>query len=211
MLQNITVVLFLGLLGGVACGQDTAIAEATKSRIRWDAMHATELSPRESLKNSKALTESDRTALLRAIKARLRPHMVEMDDTSGKNLASIASVTRIQLVDLNGDGVPEVLAQSLGMDTCGAVGNCKFWVFKRTGNGYISLLDTVSQSFVVEKTRSEGFLDLTLEMHDSASERQIMPYHFRNGKYLESQCYDANWSPDPNGPELNVPVVTRCK
>jgi len=210
MARFILVALLLLLLGFVA-GQDTASAEVPQSRLQWDAAHGVELSWRDSAGHSKDLAGPDRIALIHAIKAKLRPRMADMNISTEKELTRVAADTRIKLVDLDGDGTAEVIAQSMGMETCGGTGNCIFWVFKKTPNGYSCVLDSVSQSFVVEGLRSSGFSDVTLAVHDSASEKHLYVYRFSAGKYREAGCFDADWIPNIVGPALKRPVITKCK
>lgn len=201
----------LFFLTGIAPGLQTVALNHVRSRTQWDAAHGTELSWRDSVGSSKILSDSDRAALIRAIEGKLRPSAGDLGVSTEKEFAHMASATRIKVVDLNGDGIPEVIAQSMGTDTCGAVGNCALWVFKKTASGYSSILDSGSQSFVVEATRSNGYSDLTLALHDSATRKQLYLFRFRSGRYRETACFDANWSPEINGPVLKHPVITRCE
>jgi len=50
------------------------------------------------------------------------------DDATESERLHFASETRIEFVDLNGDGRPEVTAQANGFGPCGDTGNCALWV-----------------------------------------------------------------------------------
>jgi hypothetical protein len=89
----------------------------------------------------------------------------------------------------------------------------------KAANGYQLLLDTRSkegiggyQLITVADTRTNGFNDLVLATHDSASEKTLLVYRYRNGLYREGACYDANWQSWVSGDfhMLKQPVITTC-
>ena len=210
-MTRLTAAALLLSVTGIAAGQNSNGQSDGRLRVLWDAMHGTELSPRDSVSTSKRLSVRDRAALRKAIEAELRADPADLDKPSDKGMASAAGATRIRLVDLNGDGVAEVIAQSMGWETCGAVGNCETWVFKKTAAGYVSILDAGSQSFAVDKTRTDGYLDLTLALHDSATRKELRLYRFEGGRYRRVGCYEADWMPVIDGPVLKRPKITGCK
>ena len=126
----------------------------------------------------------------------------------------MAAATRVKLVDLDGDGRPEVIAQGIG-DVCSRTGNCPFWVFQRVASGYKVILEKGAvQTFTVQPTRSNDYSDLLLSMHGSATEQELYSYQFGHGRYRSIACYDANWSYlDENGRihELKRPRITPCR
>ena len=48
------------------------------------------------------------------------------------------------------------------------------------------------QTFQIQRSRSNGFRDIVVEMHGSATQRTLRLLRFGNGKYHEGGCYDAN-------------------
>lgn len=126
-----------------------------------------------------------------------------------------AGETRIKLVDLNGDGVSEVIAQAVGNVNCSPTGNCLFRAFQKTAFGYKAILEKGAvQSFTIQSTRTNGYLDLVLGMHGSATEQTLYLYQFRQGKYQRTACYEANWEYlDKNDEihELKEPRITPCR
>lgn len=127
-----------------------------------------------------------------------------------------AAETRIKAIDLNGDGVPEIIAQTVGVGNwCSPTGNCAFWVFQKAASGYKVILDKGAvQSFTVQAARNDGFSDLVLAMHGSATEQDLYLYRFSHGSYHRTACYDANWEYlDKNGElhELKEPRITHCQ
>jgi hypothetical protein len=196
--------LAVSLLVGVAT---CAVAQG----FHWDAKKSHELVRKDAIRFAKELSPADRTLLIRAIAAKFRSRMADLDIASEKQLLSVAADTRIELVDLDGDGTPEVLAQSWADETCGAVGNCLFWIFKKTNTGYQSILNGGAQTFSVEDTNTNGFRDVTLGLHDSAIESRLYLYRFNDGRYRKYGCYDAKWAKELGGPMLKRPIITKCK
>jgi hypothetical protein len=69
------------------------------------------------------------------------------------------------------------------------------------------------QTFTIEPTRSNGFFDLVLTRHDSASASEVRPYKFDGKEYREEGCYmtareglgsDGQWH------RFKEPRVTQC-
>jgi hypothetical protein len=152
--------------------------------------------------------------------AQIRPFGGDLEIASDRELRQVVARTRIRLIDLNNDGVVEVLAQAFGTKAgCGATGNCPFWVFQKTHIGFRKILDTRVKDGVggievitVSTRRTNGFNDLVLGTHDSAAERTLLVYRYRNGEYRSAECYNANWVSTKNGKwtELQYPEITRC-
>jgi hypothetical protein len=119
--------------------------------------------------------------------------------------------TPVRFVDLNSDGTPEVLAQGYSDKSgCSPTGNCPLWVFQKTTQGYNLLLDAVSQSFTIERNRTNGYDDIVVAMHGSAFSSGLTVYQYRNGAYSGVACYAADWL-SPAGEELKEPLITACK
>jgi hypothetical protein len=126
-----------------------------------------------------------------------------------------AAETLVQLVDLNRDGAPEVIAQAVGDIMCSPTGNCHFWVFQKTSSGYRLILEKgAAQGFTVQPNRTSGYSDLVLNMHGSATEQGLYLYQFKQNRYQRTACYEANWTYlDTNDEvrELEEPRITPCK
>jgi hypothetical protein len=71
---------------------------------------------------------------------------------------------RYNRVDLDGDGVPEVLVQVQGAFVCGTGGGCPLVVFKKKGNGYdiVAQIGLTWLPLVVSDHRTRGWSDLIL-------------------------------------------------
>jgi hypothetical protein len=171
--------------------------------FRWN-WHETQQAE-STLATNKQISAQEQASLLNALAKQFQR------DPDAKKRAAEA---RIKLVDLNGDGVPEVIVQAVGDLVCSPTGNCPFFVFQKTASGYKSILQRRAvQSFTIQPTRTGGYLDLVLGMHGSATEQDLHVYQFRQGKYRLTACCDANWTYlDKNQEvhELTDPLITPC-
>ncbi len=189
----------------------TATAQSEKTqRFRWDWRNAQELDLKHTIGKSHELSHEDKRELLRAIAQQMK---TVMDADAGAHLAALATKTRVKAVDLNGDGAPEVIAQPVGLEAgCGATGNCPFWVFEKTRTGYKLILGTKGfQVFTIESRATEGFRDIVLGSHDSASERTLYVFRYSGGRYHEGECHNVSWWTYEGGfHKLREPNVTPC-
>ena len=118
--------------------------------------------------------------------------------------------TPISFVDLNSDGTPEVIAQGFSIQSgCSPTGNCPLWIFQKKTKGYIVLLDAISQSFTVERNRTNGYRDIVISMHGSAFSSGLNVYKYQEGVYNGVACYEADWQ-SPTEKELKEPLITPC-
>ena len=162
-----------------------------------------------SVGNTSKLTEGERFALINAIVVRLDKPMAERG-YDNERIREIASTTRLRFVDV-GEGKTLIFATSLGLEGgCDALANCPLWVFRRVDDGYVSVLDTVGASYTIQPTSANGFSDLVIMRHESASESHLTLYSYDNGKYNEAGCYIAQW-PGPKDGEIQDPDITPCK
>ena len=130
--------------------------------------------------------------------------------TSEAELQQAVLDTRTALIDLNDDGVAEVVAQ--GMVDCGATGNCPFWIFRKTKLGYELLLDGEAQTFTIQNSKTNGFHDIVLSTHGSSSSGSLVDYHYDEGAYQQAGCYDYDWTvlEGDNVREVKEPRITPC-
>jgi hypothetical protein len=185
----------------------TATAQSGNTQgFRWDWKNAHELSLKQTVNSSHELSDTERRKLLEAIIQRLKMAM-ETD----ANPAVLAANTRVKFIDLNGDGTPEIIAQPVGLGSgCGATGNCPFWIFEKTTESYKLILGAeVFQVFTVESTVTNGFRDIVLGSHDSASQRTLSVFRYSNGKYRQRECYIAEFY-DSSNHLRREPTISPC-
>jgi hypothetical protein len=209
----------ISLMAAMSSGalQDSMPESPSNPGFHWSIRKTHELRYHINQGNSKDISDSERTALIRQVEAEVRPWMSDYGIGSEKELHKLVLGTRVELDDLNGDGVPEMLLQAFDVrEGCGATGNCTLWVFEKTTNGYRKLLDTRGKDGIggiervrIGPNRTNGYLDLTLAAHDSASEMELAVYTFRDGSYRLSACYEANWLSDKDPTQgLEYPSIT---
>jgi hypothetical protein len=210
--------MVVAVLAASAAGQDACPLKTSEGLFHWDFRQAQELKLGQAINKSPALTDAERTALVKQIATQLRRAMANLGIESEHELLTIAARTRIELVDLNDDGTPEIIAQPVGLKAgCGATGNCPFWVFAKSNSGYDLILEGGGQVFTVEPTRTNGFSDLVLGTHDSADEQTLYLYCYREGKYHEHpDCYHAEWwcrncSPPHSLTEPKIVKSAQCR
>lgn len=195
---------------GVVAGATKLVSQhALDSRnFRWNWKDGQELKADESLRKAK-LTNYRRKALADAIADEIRPMMADLEIASESELEKAALDTRIRMVDLNGDGVPEVVAQ--GMVSCGATGNCPFWVLRQSKLGYEVLLEGEAQRFTIQHSSHNGFRDIVLSTHGSYSSGGLTNYQYQGHAYKDVGCYYYDWTLLDNIRELKEPQVTPCR
>ena len=176
--------------------------------LQWGWRQPEEL--RQTLRHAK-VNKTERAAIVKAIAYQIKLEMPDVD--SGQQLEDMALNTRVKLVDLNGDGTSEVIAQGAGLDACSPTGNCSFWVFQKSHSSFRLLFSGGAfQTFQIQRSKSNGFRDIVVEMHGSATESTLRLLRYSEGKYHEEGCYDANWSVLEGDVvrDLKEPRVTPC-
>jgi hypothetical protein len=161
--------------------------------FHWDWHNSQWLTAAKDSLRDAAMSEADRKAIAEAIAVQLRPGMEAMESPikSEADLKKAALDTRVKSIDLSGDGVPDVVAQSV-VD-CGATGNCSLWIFKKNSASYGLLLKGFGQTFTIQLTKTNGYFDVVIGSHSSAKEQGLLEYRYRNGRYRQTACYVAGW------------------
>jgi hypothetical protein len=188
---------------------------ATQDHFRWSQDFAHELDYKHTLSKTPDISPELRSALSRQIRRELirilRKHG-DLDDESPEDLKKLVADTRIELIDLNGDGKPEIIAQANGLGPCGATGNCSWLVFEETPSGLKLLLETTwgYELITVRSWSTNGFRDIVLAAHVSAAERTLDLFKFDGSKYRTDSCYFHSYIGD-NGEFLKTPWVSRTR
>jgi hypothetical protein len=193
--------------------QSTPVAKAHKESLHRLVEGTQELVGEDRISVTTALTPDESTTLIEAITAQYRSDRGAWNVKSEKELHDDVADTRVKLIDLNGDGIPEVIAQASDDVSCSPTGNCTIWVFMRSSHGYKQILQrNAVQTFAILPTRTNGFNDLILGQHGSASEQALYIYHFANGRYNKDSCYTASWERlvGDELQELKNPIITPC-
>jgi len=190
---------------------------ATPNHFRWSEREAHELDYEHTIRTSPDLSSVDKTQLTNAVLSRLKLDNAELlDDLTEVQLRNLVADTRIELVDLNGDGKPEIIAQANGLGPCGGTGNCIFWIFQRTATGLKVILDTEDRSQVtfekilVRPWSTNGYKDIVLGSHSNASSRGLTWFQYEDGIYRIHACYYLTWEGNDLQP-LKSPMIWREK
>jgi len=206
--------LLIFTLTATGIPQSVPLMDSAPKNFRWSERQAHELDYRHTIKTSHELSTEQRNALVKIIVAQLRHETFE--DTT--ELQCFAADTRIEFIDLIGDGTKEIVAQSNGLGPCSATGNCILWVFQSIPQGYKLLLDSTEgkwgggvQVLRVLASSSNGFRDIVLGSHGSATERTLLVYNYSDGSYRPSACYSMTWWSEETMRVLKVPRILTCK
>ena len=174
-------------------------------KFRWGQGQPLDL--HKTLADYNNVSTEDRTALLHAVAREFR------DYPTPPSPMERAERTLVEFIDLNGDGVPEVMAQPIG-DNCGAAANCPLYVFQKTGTNYRVILEKGPAQYVtVQRTQTHGYLDVVVGMHRSATEEGLYVYQFNAGRYRRKHCYNeflTEIGKDGEEHELEKPRITPC-
>ncbi len=193
----------LMLLAVLSAAQKTPIRPTPK--FRWGQGQPQELD--KTLADYHNISTGDRAALLHAFAREFN------DYPTPPSPMERAEQTLVKLIDLNGDGIPEVIAQPIG-NICGAA-NCPLYVFQKTGTNYRVILEKgAAQTVTVQRTRTNGYLDVVVGMHGSATEEGLFVYQFREGRYRRTHCYNESFEElgkDGEVHELEKPRITPCQ
>jgi hypothetical protein len=149
------------------------------------------LTPALSQSRNQATTQEKRGLLLQMAK-----DTTQLNDAIYHSLGGFKSALkdmRVKKTDLNRDGQPDYIIdiQDAEWGMC-MKGNCPRWVYRKSGNGYKSLLSTTSVELSMERSSTNGYRDLRSN-HDAAGEPQVSIYKYNGNQYQESQCYQGKY------------------
>lgn len=219
MKRTIITLLVLSIAAHLSAQNNSSLEDAPKHFL-WSERSAHELDYSHTIRTATDLTPTEKKALLNAVLVQLKRQSVldklMFEGITERQLQRLAADTRIKFVDLSGKGSREVIAQANGLGPCGGTGNCIIWVFQLAPDGVKLLLDSAEKEgafevLIVRPWFTNGYRDIVLGTHDSASDRSIVWYKFSNGGYRRSSCYNSTWM--AYGQPLNSPNISwrNCK
>jgi hypothetical protein len=102
-----------------------------------------------------------------------------------------AQMFEAKRIDLNNDGIKEIKTRGQFGNFCGATGNCSEWIFGKLkhSNKYKLILDSGGEYFYLRKKLTNGYRDIYITTHDSASSSYHMIYKFNGKRYKEAKCW----------------------
>ena len=116
-------------------------------------------------------------------------------------------------VDLDGDGKPELVVQSSRDEPLCPTPNCPAWVYRIDGDRYIRLLSDVAgyiDGVTVLTTSTKGMLDLRIQQHASASQRDVVTYRFDGQSYKPGDCTTDTYDVTAKGLEKVKTTARTC-
>jgi len=208
------------ILGLVVVANAQTHSPTTPPHFRWSERLAHELDYKHTIGNAKELSTEERRKLLAFVLTRFKHpvnrHDAEMfENISDEQMRRLAADTRIELLDLNGDGTNEIIAQGNGLGPCGGTGNCIVMVLQNTPVGWKCLLDSRAgqlgggfEKIRVLETETNGFRDIVLASHVSATDRTLGLFRYSDGRYRRSECYYATTQPAGHPDGLQHPEIS---
>jgi len=130
----------------------------------------------------------------------------------GRSLAQEIDTIRIARAALHTSAPEQLLVQASDACHCGGTGNCSFWVLERRGKGFHVLLKAeMVHLFAVERSRSNGYLDIMTSSHGSATLQGLVLYKFDGTKYRVADCASVEYQVKDDGSPAGPPKLTRTK
>lgn len=188
-------------------GQSPTAPRGNLEEVRRAILHSKDLESQDSILKTKKLNGAERRRLFDYLLREWK----SPDMGSEAELRAEVSNARVELADLDGDGVNEVIVQGSGDRDCSPTGNCSLEVLRRSGEGFEKIAGAIAQDFSITGRRTGAFSDLVLGMHGSATSSEVRLFRYRDGRYRRAACYVVNWQPDPDKPQLTEPAMSPCR
>jgi hypothetical protein len=118
-----------------------------------------------ALRGESLAQQTHRPRIVRSIKPEksrdLKLEQVVLQKVDPREDARAPTFYNYDRVDLNNDGIPEVLVHVVGPDWCGS-GGCHTFIFRKRENDYdlVSEIGLTGTPIMVNRIRSHGWLDL---------------------------------------------------
>jgi hypothetical protein len=97
---------------------------------------------------------------------------------------------------------------------CSPTGNCSILVLRPIKKQYRVVLEAIGQTFTATSARANGFHDIQVRMHGSATMSTVKIYKFNGTRYVRTGCYDeisGELDKEGNLQELDKPRRTPCQ
>lgn len=182
------VIVYFRLVVCLLFFQATALP-GPRREFHWDWHQSQYLrSSDPTLKDAK-MAKSDRVALAKAIEAQIGPPDPRDPEMTTRDQISYAVQNAgLKIIRLRQDQKESAEVVVRLQNSCSPTGNCSLWFFERTPRAYRLLLDAIGQGFTVGKTTTNGFSDLTVNMHSSSTEQWLKVYRYAHGRYWRVAC-----------------------
>lgn len=131
---------------------------------------------------------------------------------AGDNPQILSENTSVETVHLGGDEESDLVV--IDPSSCSVTGNCSILFLRPVNNTYRVVLDGIGQTYKLRRTRTNGFYDIQLPMHGSATMYMVKVYKFNGSRYLRAGCYYLNFTvldSEGNAHDLDKPRITPCR
>jgi len=183
----------ISLVALTLCIECFSFGQTVKENFHWDR-HNVQRDGWDRIAQANFLSANERALLVAAVTGQLRPHMSAMGIESEEGLRKTAGQAYVKVVDLGDDGGRQFLARGTGEYLCSPTGNCEAWIFRLHDSMCLLILHRpATQAFTIQPTKTNGFHDLVLGQHGSATDQDLTLYRFDGSKYKRVACYDARW------------------
>jgi hypothetical protein len=176
---------------------------------QWRKMQEDHFSQRPIIRQMKA-SQNFRIALTEAVVRSMRADKDVFGDVPNAELWVLASNESYEWVDLDGDGIPELVTGGFGVDQCGGTGNCILQVFRRNGSKFDLILYSREEQIMIDRSGPKPLL--MLYTHSSAIEGDLEVYAFpqcQKAKLVYS--YDVWWGGPAGGAAYKSPRLEPAK
>jgi hypothetical protein len=177
---------------------------------KWAVPNLEELDQADALNRGRAHLSADEEALIKRVTRKTIDKCLKyVGPYDPKTAGATFDQLRVKRVELTPHGDTGLVVQSTSNCTCGAVGNCSFWLIAGGQNPRVVLAATIGvQTFAFDKAQTAGHYDLVLGQHDSATRTDLARYRFDGTRYRLQDCALLAWS-DNDGNMLRKPRITR--
>ena len=93
-----------------------------------------------------------------------------------------------EFIDLNNDGVKEVIVRGKNSLVNSTTGNYGTWICQKVGHSYKVIFEESAEECKVKKSVTNGYRDIFIRGHASCCSSYLSTYKFHDGKYEESKC-----------------------
>jgi hypothetical protein len=131
--------------------------------------------------------------------------LAESDNVDIANRRRIALDSQVSLVRLRRGGLPSILLQpSDEAQLCAGNGNCPSWLFLRSGNRALLVLEDHGQGISVEKTSHNNMYDLvtTYRIGHTPITEEVVQLHFDGKAYRRVSCSESTTGGDEDDTEI---------
>ena len=192
------------------CGAQQTHRATDHPDLRRDLPHAAELRADEAISSNPALPPQLRSQLMGLMVIELGPTTAESEVASKSATRALIGKTRARLVTISDEPGETVLLQAWDFQTgCGGTGNCPTFIFHKTGGKWEKLLDTMAETIAIRPSSSDGYKEIFVGLHNSATDTEARIYRFTKGRYRRAACFEVDYQ----GPDLSAliePTITPC-